>query len=117
MGWRFTLTVCRWVDLNCEGSDFFCRECCASGRSAVILPNHVSFADIIFTLVLTPVIPATNVKMMVSGHVLKMPVVGIICKAMGHLSVPFKDPNATDSFEVDKEAVRKNLEALDAHIK
>jgi len=116
LGWRFTLSVCRWVQLHCEGADEFTRECGSSGRPVVILPNHVSFVDIIMTVVLTPLARATKVKMMISMHVFNMPGIGIIAKAMGHLSVPFKSTDV-EKFDVDKAEVEKRMKAMDAHIK
>mmetsp|Transcript_7858 Transcript_7858/g.17268 ORF Transcript_7858/g.17268 Transcript_7858/m.17268 type:complete len:396 (+) Transcript_7858:76-1263(+) len=116
LGWRFTLVVCRWVELHCEGADVFTRECGASGRPVVILPNHVSFADIIMTVVLTPLSSAVKVKMMISAHVFKMPGIGIIAKAMGHLSVPFKSQDV-EKFDVDKVEVEKRVQAMDEHIR
>mmetsp|Transcript_43900 Transcript_43900/g.80222 ORF Transcript_43900/g.80222 Transcript_43900/m.80222 type:complete len:405 (-) Transcript_43900:103-1317(-) len=116
LGWRFTLVVCSWVQLHCEGADEFIRECGSSGRPVVILPNHVSFVDIIMTVVLTPLARATKVKMMISQHVFSMPGIGIIAKAMGHLSVPFKSQDV-EKFDVDKVEVEKRVQAMDAHIK
>eukprot|EP00971_Amphidinium_carterae_P246797 4901598-Amphidinium_carterae.1 len=56
------------------------------------------------------------VKMMISMHVFNMPGIGIIAKAMGHLSVPFKSTDV-EKFDVDKAEVEKRMKAMDAHIK
>lgn len=81
------------------------------------MPNHVSFMDIILTVVFTPLSKVAMVKMFIAAAVFKMPVVGTISKAMGHLTVPFKavDSESKD-FTLDKAAMKEQMALMEKHI-
>merc|ERR1719221_877940 len=56
--------------------------------------------------------------MIVSSHVLRMPIIGRIATTMGHLAVPFKDTTSTSTnFEVDKEKLAVIMESYENHLK
>lgn len=115
--WRLATTICFWVRIDIDGLEAFRAECGASGRSVVIIGNHCSFMDIILAVALTPLSQVVKVKMLIAGHVFKMPAIGTIATAMGHLSIPFK-ASSEDSkdMSVDKEAVEQRMKVLTEHL-
>jgi len=118
LAWRFATMVCCWIQIRADGLETFRSEFGSSGRPCVMLSNHVSFMDVILNVVLSPLSQVGKVRMLVSGHVFKMPAIGTIVKGMGHFKVPFKasDTNSKD-FTVDKEALAIQMKLLDAHLK
>mmetsp|Transcript_89774 Transcript_89774/g.253166 ORF Transcript_89774/g.253166 Transcript_89774/m.253166 type:complete len:296 (-) Transcript_89774:201-1088(-) len=115
LAWRLLLCLCCWIRVHVEGLDEFRSQLGASGRPVVIALNHTSFLDTILAVSLTPLDRVGSVKMMVGNHILNMPFLGQIVRAMGHLSVPFKQSGATGSFEVDKELMAESLRDLERH--
>mmetsp|Transcript_48113 Transcript_48113/g.148506 ORF Transcript_48113/g.148506 Transcript_48113/m.148506 type:complete len:190 (-) Transcript_48113:169-738(-) len=53
--------------------------------------------------------------MFVSSHLLKMPLLGTIVEAMGHLAVPFKS-GENGKFEVDKERMAERMREFEEHV-
>lgn len=115
LAWRLATTACFWLRMDCDGLAVFRDEVGSSGRPCVILPNHVSFVDVIFAVTLMPIAKVGKVRMMVSDHVFKMPLIGRIAQAMGHVSVPFKEPEG-ESFALDKDVMDQKLREMDHHI-
>jgi 1-acyl-sn-glycerol-3-phosphate acyltransferase len=87
----------------------------ASGRPVVILSNHSSFLDTILIVTMMPLTQIGKVKMFVSSHLLKMPFLGSIVRAMGHLVVPFKS-TGTEGFELDKDLMAERQMLLQEHL-
>mmetsp|Transcript_80607 Transcript_80607/g.152213 ORF Transcript_80607/g.152213 Transcript_80607/m.152213 type:complete len:409 (-) Transcript_80607:60-1286(-) len=115
--WRLVTTICFWVRIDVDGLEAYRAECGASGRPVVIIGNHCSFMDIILAVALTPLSQVVKVKMLISAHVFKMPVVGTIAGAMGHLSIPFKAASEdSKDMSVDKEAVEQRMKVLTEHL-
>jgi len=114
--WRLALLCAFWVRQDVEGLAEFRAALGASGRPAVIVANHASFLDTILLVTFMPLAQQAKIKMLVSGHLLKMPVIGAIVKAMGHKAVPFKSAGADGSMELDKELMAERQKEMELHV-
>lgn len=88
----------------------------AGGKPRCLLLNHLSFFDSILVTGLLPFHAISDMKTFAAGHVMKLPVVGTISTACGHLTVPFAGTKDGD-FSVDKEAVAKVQKEMDEHVR
>lgn len=116
LGWRCALAMSCWVRKYYEGIDEYRSELGSTGLPAVVIANHASFLDTILLVAMTPLSQVSRVKMFVSGHLTKMPVLGPLCEVMGHLAVPFKAKSADGSHEVDKEKMSELQHQLEEHV-
>lgn len=114
--WRMLLACSCWVRLDVEGLAEFRSKLAQSGRPAVIVSNHASFMDTILLVTFMPLAQQAKIKMMVSSHLLNMPIIGTIATAMGHKAVPFKATGADGTFELDKELMAKRQQELELHV-
>eukprot|EP00413_Alexandrium_margalefii_P039660 CAMPEP_0204591222 /NCGR_PEP_ID=MMETSP0661-20131031/50238_1 /ASSEMBLY_ACC=CAM_ASM_000606 /TAXON_ID=109239 /ORGANISM="Alexandrium margalefi, Strain AMGDE01CS-322" /LENGTH=284 /DNA_ID=CAMNT_0051601327 /DNA_START=57 /DNA_END=911 /DNA_ORIENTATION=- len=114
--WRLTVLCSFWVRLDIDGLAEFRSGLGASGRPAVIVANHASFMDTILLVTFMPLSKMAHIKMFVSGHLLKMPILGTIVKAMGHKAVPFKASGADGGMELDKEVMEQRQKELELHV-
>jgi len=114
--WRVAMFCSFWVRLDIEGLKEFRSTLSASGRPAVIISNHASFLDTILLVTFMPLAKQARVKMLVSGHLLNMPIIGTIATAMGHTSVPFKATGADGTFELDKELMAQRQKEMELHV-
>jgi len=115
--WRLALALSFWVRVRTEGLREFRAQLGATGRPVVVVANHLSFLD---TLLLVPMMPLHKVastKMFVSGHLLKIPALRTIIRAMAHIVVPFKAGGDADSFELDRELMAERQRELEEHVK
>jgi len=114
---RVCLFCCFWIKIDLDGLEDIRRNYGSTGRPLCVIANHTSFLDIILCVTVLPLHKVGKTKMIVSSHVLKMPIIGRLCKAMGHLAVPFKDTGKNSTtFEVDKEGMVKVMEQYEAHL-
>eukprot|EP00930_Biecheleria_cincta_P068944 TRINITY_DN56763_c0_g1_i1.p1 TRINITY_DN56763_c0_g1~~TRINITY_DN56763_c0_g1_i1.p1 ORF type:complete len:340 (-),score=58.20 TRINITY_DN56763_c0_g1_i1:396-1415(-) len=115
--WRAALAVCFWIKVDLDGIAELRAKLGTTGRPFCMLGNHCSFFDIFLAVTLQPLRKVGDMKMIVSSHVLKMPIIGRVCKTMGHLAVPFKDTTETaTSFEVDKEKLALVMQEFENHL-
>jgi len=84
---RFALFLCCWIRIDARGFGDLGQRIGKSGRPALIISNHASFLDILLIITLLPFATVLNVKMLVSFKLFKIPVLGGLIYAMGHLSV------------------------------
>lgn len=117
VGWRLLFTCCCWVRLKVTGLKEFRQGFCASGRGTILIANHMSFLDTIILVSLLPICKVAKVKMFVSSHLFKMPVLRTIVEAMGHLAVPFKADGAGGGMELDKDLMAIRQAELAEHIR
>lgn len=83
----------------------------ASDRPVMILMNHTSASDVILFVSQVPTSLCIRTKTLISGFLVKMPIVGTLAKSIGHLPVPFlKD----DSFSVDQAKMKCTQEKIKA---
>jgi len=108
--------ACCWVRTRYDGLDEF-REGMneSAGKPRCVLANHVSFLDSFLMLGCMPFSEIAGVKTMAAGHLLKLPFIGTICRACGHLIVPFKSSGDSD-FSVDKEAAAEVQSLFQEHV-
>lgn len=115
--WRIALGFCFWIQVDLDGIAEFRAKLGTTGRPFCVLGNHCSFFDIFLAVTLQPVRRVGDMKMIVSSHVLKMPIIGRVCTTMGHLGVPFKDASDTGTnFEVDKEKLALVMQGFEDHL-
>lgn len=115
-GWRAAIRACFWAQMDVDGLQNFRAEAGKTGRPLAILINHSSFFDSIVATTLTPFPAVKRVRMLMMAQVAKMPLIGVICTACGHIPLPFKS-SAGDNFELDKGETDKKMAELDAHVK
>lgn len=104
-----------WIRVKLVGYKEF-KSMGSSGRPIVIIANHASFMDTILLVCLLPLTKVSQVKMFVANNLLKMPLLGTIVRAMGHLPVPFKSTEE-GKFELDKELMAERQQDLETHLK
>lgn len=115
--WRFTLAVCPWISITTDGVHEMRAGLTRSvGRPRVILANHQCFLDTLLSVAILPFWQVGQVKMMVSSHLFKMPILGFLVRAMGHLCIPFTSMGA-DDFTVDKDAAEATMQRLEDWVK
>eukprot|EP00416_Gambierdiscus_australes_P024019 CAMPEP_0171074246 /NCGR_PEP_ID=MMETSP0766_2-20121228/12014_1 /TAXON_ID=439317 /ORGANISM="Gambierdiscus australes, Strain CAWD 149" /LENGTH=286 /DNA_ID=CAMNT_0011531015 /DNA_START=53 /DNA_END=913 /DNA_ORIENTATION=+ len=114
--WRTVMFCSCWVQTNVEGLSEFRSTLGASGRPAVIVANHGSFMDTILIVCFMPLAGIAKIKMLISSHLHKMPIIGTIAQGMGHMTVPFKASGADGSFELDKEKMAERQREMELHV-
>jgi len=105
-----------WIKIRVDGLDEFRKQLAAGSRPAVVVGNHLSFIDTILSVSLFPLSRVGDTKMLVSNHLLKMPGLGTIVRAMGHLAVPFKANSSTGGHELDKEKMAEQMKIITEHV-
>jgi len=116
LAWRATLALCCWVRTKVDGLSEFRSTLGASGRAQIVVANHLSFLDTILLVSFTPVARLAEAKMLVSPHLAKMPFIGPLVLAMGHVQVPFKASGTEGGFEVDKELMAVRQREMEEHV-
>lgn len=124
MGWRVTLTVCFWVGIKIEDPDDCAYGMGKTGRPSICLANHTSFMDTIVVLAALPLRQSVKVKMMVAEYVFSLPVIGNICRCMGHLPVIFKAKGQAseqtvadeNNMSIDTEAMAIEQKKMDEYV-
>jgi len=115
--WRLLWTLCSpWVRIHREGLEDFRSNFGASGKPAVLIGNHMSFADTLLGVPSFSVRHAWRARMMVSHHLLKIPALGKIIEAMDHYPVKFTKSDDVNSMEVDKVAMAETQRGFEAHV-
>lgn len=115
--WWLTLKLCCWVQVRHDGV----RECrkginASAGKPRIILINHVSFLDSLLVIGSLPFREIASTKTLAAAHLAKMPVIGAISMACGHLFVPFKSKALSDDMGVDKDKVAEVQQAMEVHV-
>jgi len=113
-GWRATLAVCCWIRVHVEGVDELRSKPETPGRPRIFIANHTSFMDTIMVITTMPSSQLCKLKILASAKVFKMPLIGKIIKAMGHLPVPFKtDDVDSTNMDVDKAGMSECQQKLE----
>lgn len=112
--WRLLLSCCCWIRIKSEGRADFCRTAGSTGRPVVLVANHLSFLDTILLVSMTPLRHIFKLKMLVSAHLTKIPAIGTVVLAMGHILVPFKNDQ---DLEVDREAMLQRQQDLENYVR
>lgn len=129
--WRLQFWLCScWIRFDCDGlKEFQSAMSAKTGKPCVLIQNHTSFLDAFIALICMPISTTGRVRALASDHLFKMPVLGTIITAAGHLCVPFKtqathavDPKfktqgSLADFSVDKDALEKVMEKFEEHLK
>jgi len=117
LSWRFTFALCPWISIKLDGVQEMRQAIAQSaGRPRVILANHQCFLDTVLSVAILPLSQVGHVKMMVSSHLFKMPILGFLVRTMDHLCIPFTSRGA-DDFSVDTEAAEKTMQQLEDWVK
>jgi len=117
LGWRLALVLSCWVRINVQGLREFRRSLRNANRPVIVVANHTSFLDTIVLVTCFPLGAVWKVRMFISSHLMKMPVLGSINIAMGHLAVPFKASADSDSFELDKELMAERMKQYEDYVR
>lgn len=114
LAWRLALAVCFWVDVQYDSLSEFRRQVGSSGRPCVLLPNHVSYMDIVLAVTCLPLSKVGKVKMLMMEDIYSLPLIGKIAEAMGHIPITFK-PDTSGGYTVDKDVVAKKMDEMSRH--
>eukprot|EP00325_Prymnesiales_sp_UTEX-LB-985_P033052 CAMPEP_0174739318 /NCGR_PEP_ID=MMETSP1094-20130205/71371_1 /TAXON_ID=156173 /ORGANISM="Chrysochromulina brevifilum, Strain UTEX LB 985" /LENGTH=211 /DNA_ID=CAMNT_0015942861 /DNA_START=206 /DNA_END=841 /DNA_ORIENTATION=- len=82
----------------------------------MILANHTSFLDTLMFAVSVPPTQLTHFATLVSPALFKIPMLGTIMKSVGHISVPYRDTNATGNFSLDASQRGTMVERVESHL-
>jgi len=115
--WRCAFAICScWLRIDWEGAAAL-EEAGKSGRPVFLAVNHASFLDIPVACVAMPWRLAGDGKtLMAHGH-LRLPFLGRLAEAVGHMPVPFKNTSTRGDFSVDKEKMASIMTQVDDHIR
>jgi len=131
--WRLMFSLCFWIRFDCDGLDEF-RKSMQGTKPRILIQNHISFLDAMIGASCGPISTAWNQKSLGSDHLFKMPALGTIMQAWGHLCVPFKTqktkqadsgnsggdpskrPGSVADFSVDKDKVARVMKEFEDHV-
>lgn len=129
LAWRMTLMFSPWVstlELDnsadwgdiVKGLDTLVDKPDGSGkcpRPLFILGNHTSFFDTLFSVIKMPSSVIWNVRTYMKGELFNMPILGTMCRCIGHFGVWFKS-GEDGSFKVDETKMEAENLRVDAHL-
>jgi len=115
--WRLLFTLAFWIRIRADGLSDLRQHLGSSGRPVVVVANHLSFLDTLLLVAMMPVSRMSRMKMFVSEHLLKMPILSTIVQAMGHIAVPFKPGAGHNDFELDRELMAIRQLELEEHVR
>merc|ERR1712039_449431 len=87
------------------------------GRPVLIVCNHTSFFDILLLVTLLPYSKARRVKMFISHNLFKIPIIGCIVSAMGHLAIPFNNTDPPEKRALQKQVMAERMELFEAYVR
>eukprot|EP00747_Dinoflagellata_sp_TGD_P168188 gnl/TRDRNA2_/TRDRNA2_193988_c0_seq1.p1 gnl/TRDRNA2_/TRDRNA2_193988_c0~~gnl/TRDRNA2_/TRDRNA2_193988_c0_seq1.p1 ORF type:complete len:321 (-),score=48.40 gnl/TRDRNA2_/TRDRNA2_193988_c0_seq1:14-976(-) len=116
ISWRMLTTICCWVRIRIDGLQQFRKELAATaGRPRVCISNHTSFMDSILYTSIMPLSQVGSMKALAAAHLLKVPVLGTLLRASGHVCVPFTSKDTMgDDFSVDKDLLAERMHDFEA---
>lgn len=134
MMWKLQFLLCScWIRFDYDGlKEFQLAMKTNTGKPCILIQNHTSFLDACIAIISVPICSAWRVRALASEHLFKMPVLGTIIVAAGHMCVPFKtqatraaDPGddgvkketSTANFSLDKEKMEKVMQDFEEHVK
>lgn len=116
LAWRCTLCLSCWIRRRMDGHAEFKAQFGNAGRPTILITNHTSFLDTIQLVAAMPLNQVFKVRMMVSDFLLKMPALGTIVRAMGHIAIPFKGGKGSDNMELDKDLLVERQKEFENHV-
>mmetsp|Transcript_124993 Transcript_124993/g.266800 ORF Transcript_124993/g.266800 Transcript_124993/m.266800 type:complete len:326 (-) Transcript_124993:101-1078(-) len=114
--WRcaFVFSSC-WLRVESSGTAPL-KGAGRAGRPVFAVSNHASFLDFPVICAYLPWNLTGDMKtLMASGH-LRLPLLGRLAHAVGHMPVPFRNSHTRGDFSVDKEKMAEIMERVDAHV-
>lgn len=112
--WNIALFLCFWIRLDYKGVAGL-PGAGTLGRPLYIGCNHQSFFDSPLCCCLGPWRLVGDVKTLMARGMMKLPILGRMAQAIGHMPVPFTS-KTTGDFSVDRSKMAELQEAVDAHI-
>mmetsp|Transcript_19994 Transcript_19994/g.63273 ORF Transcript_19994/g.63273 Transcript_19994/m.63273 type:complete len:323 (-) Transcript_19994:21-989(-) len=114
--WRLAFRVCFWIRINVSGLD---ELGCAGqrGRQVFVAANHVSWLDTPLICAFLPSSLVGDTKTLMARAHLRLPLLGRIARAVGHLPVPFTRSTTQGDFSVDRERMAEALRMVDDHVR
>lgn len=115
LAWRMTIMLSCWIRVETQGAeDFF--AALRVRRPRCLIGNHLSFLDTIVLVSLAPVLQANAFRVLVSSHIMRLPVLGFMIRSMGMVEVPFKNARDESDWSCDEEAMSVSFQRLEAHL-
>lgn len=96
-------------------------QCCDASyvgditRPLFVLGNHTSFFDTIFSVTRFPTSVMWHLRTYMNNSLFKLPVLGTICRCVGHFSVHFKSAEE-GKFKLDEEKMKITDQKVDRHL-
>lgn len=113
--WRVAFRLCCWIRVETAGLAAL-RHAGKSGRRVFMAVNHTSWLDTPVACAFLPDHLVGDTKtLMARGH-LKLPILGRLANAIGHLPVPFTSRERGD-MSVDRERLAETMERTEAHLR
>lgn len=109
------MRICFWLQIDRNGMGEFHSEAGKSGRSVFVCVNHTSFLDTPLGCVLSPWHLISDLKVLMTRSMLRLPVIGRLALSVGHLPLPFLGRSNRD-FRMDESLLAQALERIDSHI-
>jgi 1-acyl-sn-glycerol-3-phosphate acyltransferase len=113
--WRWPFVLCPWIRVSPLDLERF-ESLGNSGKPAIVLGNHTSFADVMIFAAFCPYNRITRFKSLAASSLFKLPLVGTIMRSVGHIPVHFSKPEEAGSFSVAKEKAQKMMTMMEDHI-
>ncbi|KAJ1449113.1 hypothetical protein M885DRAFT_536839 [Pelagophyceae sp. CCMP2097] len=125
-GWRGTLLLCSpWVRIRetartaaaVAALEAKLRAADRAGEAHKIffVMNHASFLDVITFVAFVPWPVLRRTRVLMSAHLLRLPLLRSICRGIGHIEVHFAS-RAAGAFAVDKARVAATQRGIEAHL-
>lgn len=117
LAWRITILTSPWVRTSStketkNNYKKIAAQIHKSDSSFMVIANHASFFDTLMACSYFPQILMRRCRAYYSTHLDKIPVLGYICKTVGHFPVRFKS-NEYGKFSVDREAMKYVMGKVD----
>lgn len=112
--WRAAIKACCWLKVDWSGAEAL-EEAGARGRPVFLIANHQSFLDTPLNCVLLPRALVPDIKVLMARRHLRMPVLGRIAKAIGHIPIPYTTRKAGD-FALDHKEMASIHTRIDNHV-
>jgi len=112
--WRVAFRFCFWIRIEDEGLQSL-QKAGRHGRQVFVAVNHVSWLDTPIVCAYLPSHLVGDMKTLMSRSHLRLPILGRLADAIGHMPVPFSS-QARGEFGVDKERMAETLARVNAHI-
>jgi len=114
--WRLAFRSCCWIGIDDAGLQPLSEAVVPDGKKLFIAVNHTSWLDTALVCALSPSFLVGDVKTLMARRHLRLPIIGRLAKAIGHMPVPFRGGAERGNFEVDRELMQSLVARVDKHV-